>query len=190
MGESTFHQRLGAGAAVLLEQALFHRAGVYPNANDRPVGLGGIHHAVHVFLGADIAGVDAQAFKPGLQRGHGKTVIKMYVRNERPGAYPRGWRAGPQRQPRPGTATRTASQPRASSRAICASVASASRVSVLVMLCTITGAPPPMESPPDGWRGLYACACFPLKNIMEPRPKAAVCRNPFFYAISPCKPSA
>ncbi len=46
------------------------------------------------------------------------------------------------------TATRTISQPAFSSRPICATVRSTSRVSVDVMDCTATGAPPPTGTAP------------------------------------------
>ncbi len=47
-----------------------------------------------------------------------------------------------------GTATRTSWQPHRSRRRICSTVAMASRVSVLVIDCTTTGAPPPTVTPP------------------------------------------
>ena len=46
------------------------------------------------------------------------------------------------------TLRRTISQPAWARARTWASVAAASRVSVLVMLCTVTGAPPPMGSGP------------------------------------------
>src|SRR3954470_13868868 len=49
---------------------------------------------------------------------------------------------------RPGTATRTTSHPASASRPIWPSVASTSCVSVSVIDCTTTGAPPPMGTPP------------------------------------------
>ena len=52
-----------------------------------------------------------------------------------------------------GTATRTSSQPASTIRPICSSVASTSLVSVLVIDCTTTGAPPPIGTPPTHiWR--------------------------------------
>ena len=47
-----------------------------------------------------------------------------------------------------GTAQRTISQPAEASAAICAVVASTSRVGVSVIDCTTTGAPPPIATPP------------------------------------------
>ena len=47
-----------------------------------------------------------------------------------------------------GTAQRTISQPAETSAAICAVVASTSRVGVSVIDCTTTGAPPPIATPP------------------------------------------
>ena len=57
---------------------------------------------------------------------------------------------------RPGTATRTISQPAASSLAIWPSVAATSLVSVRVIDCTATGAPPPMGTPPTVIRWVEA----------------------------------
>ena len=48
-----------------------------------------------------------------------------------------------------GTATRTIWQPDAVSSAICCSVALTSEVSVVVIDCTLTGAPPPTGTRPD-----------------------------------------
>ena len=47
-----------------------------------------------------------------------------------------------------GTATRTIWQPAAVNSAICCSVAFTSAVSVVVIDCTVTGAPPPTATPP------------------------------------------
>ncbi len=46
------------------------------------------------------------------------------------------------------TARRTTSHPTAASARTCATVASTSRVSVLVMLCTTTGLSPPVRTEP------------------------------------------
>jgi len=54
-----------------------------------------------------------------------------------------------------GTAQRTTSQPADASAAICAVVASTSRVGVSVIDCTTTGAPPPILTLPTViWRSL------------------------------------
>jgi hypothetical protein len=47
-----------------------------------------------------------------------------------------------------GQETRTMSTPAASARRICATVAAASEVSVLVMVCTVMGASPPTATGP------------------------------------------
>ena len=66
-----------------------------------------------------------------------------------------------------GTATRTISHPSRASDRICASVARASRVSVFVMLWTVTGAPPPTAggppSLPDVKTGADGTAKVPVK---------------------------
>ena len=62
---------------------------------------------------------------------------------------------------RPGTATRTMSTPASWRRAICASVASASKVLVVVIDCTATVAPPPISTPPT-------LICFSLAIAVHP----------------------
>ena len=47
-----------------------------------------------------------------------------------------------------GTATRTMSAPASATVRICSIVAARSAVSVLVIVCTTTGAPPPIGTPP------------------------------------------
>ena len=47
-----------------------------------------------------------------------------------------------------GTATRTRSAPASATLPICSIVASRFAVSVLVIVCTATGAPPPIGTPP------------------------------------------
>jgi hypothetical protein len=52
-----------------------------------------------------------------------------------------------------GTATRTRSAPASATLPICSIVASRFAVSVLVIVCTATGAPPPIGTPPTNiWR--------------------------------------
>src|SRR5579871_2566106 len=59
---------------------------------------------------------------------------------------------------RPGTATRTISQPASASRPIWPRVASTSAVSVVVIDCTETGAPAPIATPPTVIRTLLGIA--------------------------------
>ena len=54
-----------------------------------------------------------------------------------------------------GTATRAISHPSRASDRICATVARTSRVSVFVMLWTVTGAPPPTGTPPTRMRRVF-----------------------------------
>lgn len=115
--------------------------------------FGRVHHFVHVFAGADIAGIDAQAFHARLQGGDSQPVVEVDIRDERPKRAARMARRAPAAASS-GTARRTASQPLAAKRSIWARVASTSRVSVLVMLWTMTGAPPARQpGRPAGWRG-------------------------------------
>src|SRR4029077_10462449 len=64
---------------------------------------------------------------------------------------------------RTGTAQRTMSQPAASSDQISSSVACTSRVSVLVIDCTVIGAPPPTFTLPT-------CSCLLLRRLIIPCP--------------------
>ena len=60
-----------------------------------------------------------------------------------------------------GQETRTMSTPAASARRICATVAATSVVSVLVMVCTVIGAPPPTGTAPTWiWRDLRRSICW------------------------------
>src|SRR5438552_1233143 len=71
---------------------------------------------------------------------------------------------------RPGTATRTISQPASTRRPICASVASASCVLVVVIDWTTTGAPAPIGTPPT-----EICRALAMRRAVYagPRPFAA-----------------
>ena len=60
-----------------------------------------------------------------------------------------------------GTAQRTISHPASASALICASVAFASRVSVLVMDCTTIGAPPPIGTS----RTMICLVCFTFLHL-------------------------
>lgn len=45
--------------------------------------FGRVHHFVHVLAGADIAGIDAQAFHARLQGGDSQPVVEVDIRDER-----------------------------------------------------------------------------------------------------------
>ena len=82
MAERALHHGLNAGAAVLLQQMLFHGTGIDAHPDDAAVGLGGIHHAIHMLAGPDVAGIDAQALQSGFQGSQRQTVVEMDVRDE------------------------------------------------------------------------------------------------------------
>ena len=88
----------------------------------------------------------------------------MDVGDDREAARPRRLRAKPSSASARGMATRTISQPARARRAICASVASASRVSVLVIDCTVMGAPPPIGTPPT-MHGARRHAALPRRSL-------------------------
>ncbi len=66
MVERGFDQRLGTGLGIFLEQVLLQAAGIDADADRTAIGLGGIDHFFHPLLGADVAGIDAQACGAGI----------------------------------------------------------------------------------------------------------------------------
>ncbi len=83
MTQRALRQSIGTWPPVLPQQRFFQRTGVDANADHGPVGLGRIHHLVHMPAGADIAGVDAQPFQTCFQRRDGQTVVKMNIGYQR-----------------------------------------------------------------------------------------------------------
>ena len=127
---------------------LGERAGVDADA-DRDAGLaGGLDHGVDARHVADVAGVDAQLGGAGTRGVDGDGVVEVDVGDDRQRRLGDDRAEGWQRvAARDGDANDLAAGSRAS-RTIWASVAATSRVSVLVIDCTLMGASPPMTTPP------------------------------------------
>ena len=64
MTERALHHGFHAGAAILLQQMLFHGTGIDAHPDDSAVGLGGIHHAIHMLAGPDVAGLMRRPSSP------------------------------------------------------------------------------------------------------------------------------
>ena len=119
-----------------------------------------LHHLLHPLGAADIARVDAQAGRAGLGRLDGAAVVEVDVGDERHVhlAHDLGQR---RRALLVGHGDADDVGPRHLQRRICAIVAAASSVGVLVMVCTVIG-----ESPPTGtlptmiWREARRAICW------------------------------
>ena len=66
------------------------------------------------------------------------------------------------------TVMRTISEPARASAATCATVESTSAVSVLVIDCTTTGAPPPTVTPPTSTATDWRRSCGPVPFMVAP----------------------
>ena len=118
---------------------------VYADANRQMAFLCRLHNRLYTVCAADVTRIQANLVHAGLDRRQREAVVKMNVRDHRQR------RAGAdfaQRlcrlHIRHGTANNVAAA--SASARICARVAFASRVSVLVMDCTAMGAPPPTNT--------------------------------------------
>ena len=103
----------------------------------------------------DVARVDPHRGAAGVDRGEHVLGLEVDVGDDRDLRLARDLPAARRRRPGTGTATRTIWQPVAVSSAICCSVAFTSAVSVVVIDCTDTGAPPPTGT-----------ACLPLPTMI------------------------
>ena len=140
----------GSHAAIPGQNILFQRTGIYADAHRHvPMGLQAVRQLAHVGLPADVAGIDAHlgdaVFHSAEWPGGGQSEcpppaapgFRPPVARTRPGAGLVVHRNAHDVRPR-------LRQPRESARGW----PPHSRVSVLVMVCTVTGAPPPMSTPP------------------------------------------
>src|SRR5690606_2086636 len=81
--ERAFHQRLGAGLGVFLEQVLFEAAGVDPDADRAAVGLGRAHDFGDALARTDVARIDAQARRAGVGGFERALVVEVDIGDER-----------------------------------------------------------------------------------------------------------
>ena len=82
MAERALAERFGA-KTVFFQQPLFHRAGVYADADGNAVLAAGVCHHANPIRRADVAGVDADLIKARLHRSEGQPAIKVNIRHKR-----------------------------------------------------------------------------------------------------------
>src|SRR5881628_1354252 len=136
----------GGRPTVLGEKILLERARVDPDPNGNLLFLGDVHDLLYERLAADVSGVEAQAVDALLERDERQLVAEVDVGHEGNADLPLDLA---ELLGRLADAHRTMSQPAASSAQISSSVAWTSRVSVFVIDCTVSGASPPILTPPN-----------------------------------------
>ena len=83
MIHGAFDHRLGYRRAVFGKDMLFQAAAVHADADgDAPRPAGG-HHLFHPLLRADVAGVDADLVRPGVERRQRGLVVKVDIGHDR-----------------------------------------------------------------------------------------------------------
>ena len=83
MIKRAFHQRLGAGLAIFVEQVFLKAARVHPDADRAAIGLGRAHHFGHAFAAADIAGIDPQACRARIGGFQRALIMEMDIGHDR-----------------------------------------------------------------------------------------------------------
>ena len=81
--QGAFDHRVGAGLAIFFQQILFQRSGIDADAHGAAVILGGINDFAHALIGADIAGIDAQACGARFRRFDAAFIMEMDVGDDR-----------------------------------------------------------------------------------------------------------
>src|SRR3546814_291404 len=81
--EGALHHRFRTRLAVTLQQFTLEAAGVDSDPHRAAMVLGGLDHLAHTLVGADVAGVDAQAGGARLGRLDGALVVEMDVGDDR-----------------------------------------------------------------------------------------------------------
>ena len=109
--------------------------------------LNAIRQDTHVLFAADVAGVDAQLVNAVFHRLDGELVIEMDIGDQRNGAAVHQARTASAQASLNGYADDVRARDRQRAN-LGESVFSTSAVSVLVIDCTLTGAPPPMRTLP------------------------------------------
>ena len=87
MVEAGFHHRIRAGFAVFIQQMLFQRPGIHPDADRTAMVAGGLDHLAHPGRIADIAGVDPQTGGPGGSSLDRAFIVEMDVGHDRHRAF-------------------------------------------------------------------------------------------------------
>ena len=149
MAKGALDNGLGCRMTVLLKQMLFERTRVDADANrERPLLLAGAHDFGDFVLPADVAGIDPEPVHALFHRFKRQTIIEMDVGHQRKFRSLSDFADGAWQHPRPGPQDARSRTPPGSSFLIWSSVAFGSRVSVLHMDWTTTGAPPPIFTEP------------------------------------------
>ncbi len=80
--EGAFRQGLRRGALVLFQHLPFQAAGVDPDADGQVFFPAGGHHLAHLLLVPNVAGVDADLVRPGVDRFDGQPVVELDIRHQ------------------------------------------------------------------------------------------------------------
>ena len=77
------HQSLGRHTAVFRQQRLFQGPAVDPDADGDMFPGAGHGHGLHPVFPADVAGVDADLIRPGLDALQGQAIVKVDIDHQR-----------------------------------------------------------------------------------------------------------
>ena len=77
--ERAFDHGFRHRGAVFGQDVFFEAAAVDADADGHVFGVAGVGHGLDVLVGADVAGVDADLVRPGVQRGERGAVVEMDV---------------------------------------------------------------------------------------------------------------
>ena len=83
MVEGAFHHGFGHRRAVFGQDVLFQAAAVDADADGHVFGVAGVGHRLDPVIGADVARVDADLVRPGVQRRQRSAVIKVDIGHHR-----------------------------------------------------------------------------------------------------------
>ena len=81
MVHGALHHGLGHGSAVLGQDVLFEAAAVDADADGHISGVAGVGHSFDAVIIPDVAGVDANFVRTGIQRCKRSAVVKVDVRH-------------------------------------------------------------------------------------------------------------
>ena len=85
--EPGFHHRIRARLAIFVQEVLFQRPGIYPDADGAAVIFRGLHHLGHALSVADVAGVDPQTGSASLGGFNRALIVEMDVGHDRHRAF-------------------------------------------------------------------------------------------------------
>jgi hypothetical protein len=85
--EAGFHHRIGAWLAIFVQEMLFQRPRIHPDADGTAMILGRLDNLGHPLGITDIAGVDAQARGPCLGGLNRAFIVEMDIGHDRHRAF-------------------------------------------------------------------------------------------------------